>query len=518
MKKNANSRSGQRDRPWLKSQPLEVSDVNLSPLEKSERESPVSAQSAAEELETLRQLLLGTAVEDLLSPEAISKVLPEAMVRSQQQETLTPAAVPTVESAIQASVEQDSKVLSEALFPVIGPATRKSIAAAIGNLLQSLNQTLEYSLSPQSFKWRLEARRTGKSFAEVVLLRTLVYRVEQVFLIHRETGLVLQHVVADTATAQDPDLVSAMLTALQDFVRDSFAVDAGGSLDTLELGDFTLWLEEGPHAVLACVIRGTAPQSLRAVLQTTQEKIHSLFKRALQTFEGDSEALSDSRPYLEDCFQAQFKERQTRSKKAKRSLSKKQAKARKVLASMVVGCLILALGTFSFFNHQAQQRWDAYVAQVSQQPGLVVIHEGLDQGGPIFSKASFAEGLFRRRYLLSGLRDPLAADPAELLRLTAINPEQVQMRWEPYFSLLPELTHQRIVALLNPPATVSLSFDQQQVLHVVGSAPIQWVHFAKQLSTQLYGITAWDDTQLVSTDVRTLEPFKARFNPSYRVP
>lgn len=497
--------------------PQEARDDN--PLSLGSKARFPHSQSATDELETLRQLLLGSAVEDLLNPEVISKVLPEAMTKSYQQETLTPAAVPTVESAIQASVEQDSRVLSEALFPVIGPATRKSISAAIGNLLQSLNQTLEYSLSPQSFKWRLEARRTGKSFAEVVLLRTLVYQVEQVFLIHRETGLVLQHVVADTATAQDPDLVSAMLTALQDFVKDSFAVDDEGSLNTLALGDFTLWLEEGPHAVLACVIRGTAPQSLRSVLRATQEKIHSLFNRALQTFEGDSETLNDVRPYLEDCFQAQFKDRNTGKRKTARSLSKQQLKQRKVFAWAVAGCLILILGVGAFLNRQAQQRWDAYVWQVSQQPGIVVIHEGRQKQNGIFSAISFSrplllDGFFRRRYVLSGLRDPLAVDPAELLKSTSINPEDVQMRWEPYFSLLPALTHQRIVTLLNPPATVSLSFDEQQVLHVAGSAPSQWVQTAKQLSTRLYGITAWEDTQLVPTDTQTLKPFKARFNPS----
>lgn len=193
---------------------------------------------------------------------------------------------------------------------------------------------------------------------------------------------------------------------------------------------------------------------------------------------------------------------------------------------------MLALGVFSIFNHQAQQRWDAYVTQVSQQPGIVVIHEGLQKGNTFFPSDLFSAGGFSaggfsaggfspgisRRYFINGLRDPLATDPVELLKATSINPKDVQMHWEPYFSLLPELTRERIVTLLNPPATVSLKFDQQQVLHVVGSAPVEWVRAAKQLSTQLYGITAWDDTQLVSTDVKTLEPFKVRFNPSYRAP
>lgn len=66
--------------------------------------------------------------------------------------------------------------------------------------------------------------RTGASFAEVVLRHTLLYRVEQVFLVHRESGLLLHHLTAQSIAAQAPDMVAGMLTAIQDFARDSFQV------------------------------------------------------------------------------------------------------------------------------------------------------------------------------------------------------------------------------------------------------------------------------------------------------
>src|SRR4028118_1516410 len=164
---------------------------------------------ADEELAKLRRLLLGFEQSELdklherlnnpnIHAEDVSRVLPEAIIlQSLQDKHLGEAMVPTVEEAIQASVKQDLNILADALFPVIGPATRKAISTALQAMSQSFNQAIEHSLSPQSFKWRLEARQTGKSFAEVVLLRTLLYRVEEVFLIHKQTGLVLQHVVAD---------------------------------------------------------------------------------------------------------------------------------------------------------------------------------------------------------------------------------------------------------------------------------------------------------------------------------
>ncbi len=188
-------------------------------------------------------------------------MLPEAIIlRTMQDEQLTKAVVPTIEQAIHNSVKQDLNILSDALFPVMGPAIRKAVSTALKTLTESLNQTLDHSLSPQSIKWRLEAKQTGKSFAEVVLLRTLVYRVEQVFLIHKQTSLVLQHAVADAVAVQDADLVSAMLTAIQSFVQDSFNVSPEDVLNTLEFGELTIWIEPGPQAILAGVIRGNAPQ------------------------------------------------------------------------------------------------------------------------------------------------------------------------------------------------------------------------------------------------------------------
>ncbi|MEL6139584.1 MAG: OmpA family protein [Cyanobacteria bacterium J06628_6] len=443
------------------------------------------------ELKELQQLLLGADIDTLRRPpaDAIAAVLPEAIAQAQpQQDQLSLAAVPTVEAAIQASVNQDVNVLSEALFPVIGPATRKSITAAIGNLVQSLNQTLEYSLSPQSFKWRLEARRTGKSFAEVVLLRTLVYQVEQVLLIHKDTGLVLQHVVKPDATVQDPDVVSAMLTALQDFVRDSFQVEGSGGLDTLELSGLQILLEEGPQAVLACVIRGVAPQDLRQTLRDSLEKIHLLFGQQLQAFDGDPEPLAGSRPYLEDCFQAQFKQQDSPPQQ-----SIPRPRWQQTLAWLALGGVLIGLTTWGWLNWRADQRWAQLVATLEQQPGIVIV-SAQRQGG---------------QYVLSGLRDPLAADPEQALADSAIRPDAVTMRWEPYLSMAPAFVDDRLYALLSPPPTVTLQLDANRVLHLSGQAPSDWIQRARQLSRQMV-ILGWDDAQLTAIEQQTLQTLIGR--------
>ena len=454
------------------------------------------AGTDADELQELRALLLGGPPEDMLnpplSPEALSKVLPEAMSQAHERQTgIIAATLPTVETAIQTSVQQNASVLAEALFPVIGPATRRSITTAIGSLVQSLNQTLDHSLSPQSFKWRLEAKRTGKTFAEVVLIRTLIYQVEQVFLIHKETGLVVQHIVAKTATAQDPDLVSAMLTAIQDFVHDSFTVEDTSSLETLRLGDLSLLIENGPQAVLACAVRGTSPAELRELLRSQLESIHLTFGPRLKNFDGDQSLFQDCTPYLQDCFQSKFRgSKDTAPAQKKPPLTRTQ----KLLGWCLAGILLSGVGLWSWMNWQSNRHWQQFVDTLQQQPGFVVLDDYKRRGA----------------YHLNGLRDPLSGDPQALLNQSRVNPNKVKMTWKPYLSLAPEFLGNRTQTLLNPPSTVSLSLSSQGVLAVSGRASERWIQWAKEVSSSLEGVTEWRDDGLISTEREELTQLKSR--------
>ncbi|MEL6881029.1 MAG: hypothetical protein AAFP09_10915, partial [Cyanobacteria bacterium J06607_10] len=439
--------------------------------------------SSNEELRNLRRLILGGDLDEVfktsIDTDELSELLPLALEKSQKnKEALARALLPTVEAAIQTSIRQDNRILSDAFFPIIGPATRKSIAAAIGNLVQSLNQTLEHSLSPQSFKWRLEARRTGKSFAEVVLVRTLIYQVEQVFFIHRESGLVMQHLVSETAIAQDPELVSAMLTALQDFVKESFVTNADANLDTLTLGEFNLWLEAGPQATLACVIRGTAPQDLRLTMRQTQEQIHQIFGPALQKFDGDSSTVEGVQPYLEDCLKARF-----RGKEKKEASSPLLTPSQKRLGAVVAGCLIFGIGLWTFLGRQANYRWQQYLTTLEEQPGIVVVSQRKHGG----------------RFFLTGLRDPAAADPATLLQATQLNENKVEMTWEAYLSLEAEMVRDRITTLLAPPDTVTLALTSERTLQLSGTASAQWIANTRQTLQRMPSLTSWDDSRLITS-------------------
>jgi outer membrane protein OmpA-like peptidoglycan-associated protein len=455
------------------------------------KESPNTNQPQAtdKELAELRQLLLGIEPNQLnqlyeqlqnkeIRPEDISRLLPQAIIlRTMQDKQLSESMVPTIEQAIESSVKQDFKILAEATYPIIAPATRRAIATALGEMMQSLNQTLEHSVSPQSFKWRLEAKQTGKSFAEVVMLRTLIYRVEQVFLIHKKTGLLLQHVVASLVTVQDPDLVSAMLTAIQDFVKDSFSVQKGDGLQTLQFGELTVWIEEGPQAVLAGIIRGNAPQELRAIFRDTLEKVHLRLYRELYDFQGESEPFLKSKPYLESCLEARYQV---------------PAKKNYTYAWVLMGLVAMGLGIWGFLTIREEQRWNRYVEQLNSQPGIIV------------TKAQKGYG----KYFIAGMRDPLAVEPNTLLQKFNINPEAIESNWEPYLSLKSEFTIERLEKLLQPPKTVAFKIDQNGILYASGYAPQQWILETRKLWRFVPGISEFREDGLVDLNINQLNSYK----------
>lgn len=454
--------------------------MNSSARQSPERSGTDEASAERGKLAELRSLLLAPERSQLvnlqtrlsdpkLRAEDIGTALPDAIrFGLSRNDQLGVALGPLVEDTIRLSVKKDPVPLADALFPVMGPAIRRAIAAALSSMIQSLNQTLDHSLSLRGLKWRIEALRTGKSFAEVILLHTLVYRVEQVLLIHKESGLLLQQVTAPAVDVRDVDLVSGMLTAIQDFAHDSFSLKRGEGLETMEVGDLTIWIEPGPLAVLIGVIRGEAPNDLRPVFQDAVERIHHQHRQLLDAFHGDAAAFEICRPQLEPCLQVQY--------------GSSSPKKFPVLLMVMAGLILLAALYWAFVNFRSNQRWEALLSRLRSESGVVLV------------SAEKREG----KYFITGLRDPLAADPDLIVNEAALDPARIVSRWEPYQSTAMPFVLARAKSLLDPPETVRFSFENG-VLRASGLAHSEWVGMSKRLVRFIPGVTQFLDDQVIDS-------------------
>lgn len=442
------------------------------------------------ELEELRQLLFEPEQTQLvqlqerldnpaLHAKDVGRVLPDAiLLRAKQDRRLAQSLSPIIEESLKHSVTKSPRMIVEAIAPIMGPSIRQAISLALRSMVQSLNQALEHSLSWQGVQWRIEAYRTGKPFGEVVLLHTLRFRVEQVFLIHRDTGLLVQHVSAESIAQTDEAVVSGMLTAIQDFVRDSFGSGQGEGLDLLHIGELTVLIEQGSQAILAGVVRGTPPAELRTLFQEVLEGIHAEYGEALLQFDGESASLEMTRPLLEECLQAQYQ--------------KPPARPSPIL--WIIGLVLVAvLAGWGLFNYQQAQRWTDFLTFLNTQPGVVVTAVEERDG----------------KRIISGLKDPLAPDPMEWIRQAGLDPNDVGFDWEPYVALTSPFLEQRIRAALHPPPSVSFTIDEGRLI-LAGSAPHTWIQQVQSGGAWLPGITGIDSTRLIDTDFKQIETLKTQ--------
>ena len=421
------------------------------------------------ELESLKQQLASRPAVDAPS---IASVLPAAFViASEKDEILAQALTPQIEQGLRESVRRHPDVITEAIFPIMGGAISRAVRESLAKLLEQTTYALDHAFSLRGWRWRMEALATGKSFGEVVLLHSLVYRVEQVFLIHPQSGLLLQHVISSQVEKQlgedatDASMVTSMLTAIQDFVRDSFQVESKAALDSIEVGDLKVWLERGPHAVLACVIRGTAPAELRDLLRRTVETVHGNYLLTLKEFSGDTDALRGVRPYLEACLQAEQRPEGTRTRYSM------------MFAAVILVVVALAIGQAIHRERAWHHKLVSATQVLRQQPGVVLLSATQKSG----------------HVQIHALRDPEAESEASILAQAGLSPHNSSVTFTPYLSTEPALIQKRARRILIPPSSVVLSFQETDgVLLATGMAAASWIDDAEKMARLIPGVRRFD--------------------------
>src|SRR4029077_5402593 len=109
-----------------------------------------------------------------------------------------------------------------------------------------------------------------------------------------------------------------------------------------------------------------------------------------------------------------------------------------------------------------ERQWQALMARRRAEPGIVITRSEARDG----------------KFLLSGLRDPLAIDPLKLLGEAGIDPARVTAHFEPYQGLDPQFVLKRLQASLNPPPGLTLVVDGDRIV-ARGSASSPWIARAR---------------------------------------
>ncbi len=332
---------------------------------------------------------------------------------------------PIVVEQFQNSSRENPEIMADALFPILGPAIRKMIANMI---------------SPDKNKIKR------------------AYKFEQLFLIEKESGLPICHAKSGTAETQDADMVSGMLSAIQSFVQDAFSTQEFDGLNTLQLGELSVWIEWGPEAVIAAVIRGVAPERCRTALQLLLEEIHRDYAHEIEAYEGDASAFKP----LKAEFALFMDNHDSRLRNRVKNIPKK-LRNRLICSGIAFACVLV----WQTLNQYDKYKWNRFVTQVDSQAGIVVTNSERN----------------RKNYIVRGLKDPLAINVATLLTGSGLNSDRVVFQFEPYNAMIPEFSIKRIRSVLVPPDDVKLTLDGS-VLRIAGAKSPSWINDVKRLSRQ----------------------------------
>lgn len=380
-----------------------------------------------EQLEAIRRLLAN----DKQLAERVSQLLDQASdLTIKQNPEFIDKFISRSPAPYLKALKRNPKGVISLLTPVISPIIRQSITQSMRRFITEINRTLEVGFSIKSLKWRWQAMRAGVPFSEVVFANTVQYQVQQLFLIEKDSGLLIQHVGQEQMLREDREAISAMLTAIQEFIKDSLHTDSD-TLSSAEMGESVLWVLPGSQANLAAVIKGSPSGKLRQALANFLSEVHLNYPQVLlnqEQWNKNSELQLDMENHLLE-------------------KSIKEDQPTKVWPWIFFGSLLIAYLLFrSYQNQHAQQKIERQLAVI---PGLVVQRiEKSDDG-----------------YVVKALKDPLLNLDHHLDKSTKISFET-----QKYYALDDVFIEQRVNAFLKP-SKVNVS-SKNGVVTLSGEADI----------------------------------------------
>ncbi len=397
-----------------------------------------------------------------LLPLSIKKLLNSGEINPEQLQSL-------IEEALKESVKRNPHTLSDILFPVMMPAIRKAVAEDIKRMMDTVNKTLEKGFSPKRIGWRIQSLFSKKSYAEIALSHAYIYNVKQVFLIHKESGLLLAQANNDEELSSNADMVSSMLAAIKDFVQDSFKSKDNNELQTLKIGNLNILIEQGPYAIIASVAEGNVPDEYKVLLKETIETLHGTYAYELSSYSGDNSFLEKDKALLETCLQAEKKE--DRPKKP-------------VLAIILLVLILAALGYLLYGYIDNRIHFNKLVNKINGTPGMVVTQKGKHWFG---------------NYYIHLLKDPASQKIGPLIASSGLDTALLTVQTNSYISMDAPMVLQRLKKRLNPPKTVKMYVKNGTVI-IGGTADSLWINRAREK------VAAYGQTEMVEFKLKRNVP------------
>ncbi|MEM1171886.1 MAG: OmpA family protein [Cyanobacteria bacterium P01_H01_bin.35] len=315
--------------------------IDIILIKKTEQDQ----QSIIEVLAPLLPAVISYAIQNY--PQEIAKALaPEigAAMREQikiDKRQISQALAPEMGTVIKDQITLEQNSIVDALYPVIGSTISKYMTEAI----REINDKISDTFSLKGIRRKIQATFRGVSEAELIISEIMVFTVQAVFLIHKESGLVIAEAQHSGREKLESEMVAGMLTAIRSFVNDCI-VQSGdiSELNEIEYGDSKIILEVAGHCYLAVVIKGEPNKSFVKELRQTLSNIVIDYGKDIKNFAGDPDTIPSSiKLLLKALIDIDIQENQ------KLSVSKPPT-ALLIIGGLIAGLILIPWGIYQYYS------------------------------------------------------------------------------------------------------------------------------------------------------------------------
>jgi hypothetical protein len=252
----------------------------------AEKRSGTREQDEAS-LSTLQEILFGTDRDQI---QVLAEDLHALRHRIDDKDALAAAVAPILGDAIRRQIRDSREEIIDALHPIIGQIVVRAVTEAMRDLARSIDERLQAATDFQRMGRRLRSLVTGVPVGELALRSGLPFVVQEVYLIQRESGLLLWHAVRSAEPSADADLVGAMLTAIREFAEQVLG-GRGEQLHQLRVGNRELLLEFARYSYVGIVLDGVVPDNFRWKLHQHIFAFEKSVTEHLRDYSGDASTL-----------------------------------------------------------------------------------------------------------------------------------------------------------------------------------------------------------------------------------
>jgi hypothetical protein len=118
---------------------------------------------------------------------------------------------------------------------------------------------------------------------------------KEIYLIQYPSGITLDSFAPKSVSSLDPDIVGGMLSAVTNFVHDSFHAQDRDTMRSLVVGDVKLMIEHSKNTFIVIVFTGFESSELRTDCQEVLGEIEAEYGKILETWDGDTESVAGIR-------------------------------------------------------------------------------------------------------------------------------------------------------------------------------------------------------------------------------